>query len=140
MVLHCYQCVLSGKTGIPDFRRWPCVDAGVVRPANATDTVKHVIRRFALMVCEIPALVVPQYHLPITLRHFVIREQGYLTAALRCIDDEGRDGKAARQLADGYWTSKLGHDEDIEHDMPEDLAGGIYGAVVLFMSRPRQTE
>lgn len=43
---------------------------------------------------------------------------------------------AARQLAEGRWTSKLGHEEDIEHDAPEDLAAGIYGAVVLFMSRP----
>jgi len=44
---------------------------------------------------------------------------------------------AARQLTDGRWTSKLGHEDDIEHDTPDDLAGGIYGAVVLFMRRPR---
>jgi hypothetical protein len=41
----------------------------------------------------------------------------------------------ARQLSDGKWTSKLGNEEDIEHDAPESVAGGIYGEVVLFMKR-----
>jgi hypothetical protein len=45
---------------------------------------------------------------------------------------------AARQLPTGKWTSKLGKAEDIEHDSPDDVAGGIYGEVVLFMRRPRQ--
>jgi len=44
---------------------------------------------------------------------------------------------AARQLASGKWTSKLGKAEDIEHDSPEDVGGGIYGEVVQFMRRPR---
>jgi len=43
---------------------------------------------------------------------------------------------AARQLPGGTWTSKLGRDVDIEHDMPTDVAGGLYGEVVRFMSRP----
>jgi hypothetical protein len=30
---------------------------------------------------------------------------------------------AARQLAGGKWTSKLGKDVDIEHDVPRDIAG-----------------
>jgi hypothetical protein len=44
---------------------------------------------------------------------------------------------AARQLPTGKWTSKLGKSEDIEHDSPDDVAGGIYGEVVLFMRRQR---
>jgi hypothetical protein len=40
---------------------------------------------------------------------------------------------AARQLADGKWTSKLGPDEDIEHLSPDSLADW-YGSVIL-MSR-----
>ena len=44
---------------------------------------------------------------------------------------------AARQLPNGKWTSKLGKAEDIEHDSPDDVAGGIYGEVVQFMRRPR---
>ncbi|HJZ94380.1 MAG TPA: hypothetical protein VKE40_26185 [Gemmataceae bacterium] len=43
---------------------------------------------------------------------------------------------AARQLATGLWTSKLGGAEDIEHDSPDDVAGGVYGEVVQFMKRP----
>ena len=43
---------------------------------------------------------------------------------------------AARQLPSGKWTSKLGRSEDIEHDSPEILAGGVYGEVVEFMRRP----
>ncbi len=42
---------------------------------------------------------------------------------------------AARQLPDGRWTSKLGKAEDIEHDKPDDVAGGVYGEVVQFMRR-----
>jgi hypothetical protein len=43
---------------------------------------------------------------------------------------------AARQLPDGAWTSKLGKAEDIRHDAPDDIAGGVYGEVVEFMRRP----
>lgn len=41
----------------------------------------------------------------------------------------------ARQLPSGKWTSKLGKAEDIEHDTPDDLAGGLYGEVQEFMRR-----
>ncbi len=43
---------------------------------------------------------------------------------------------AARQLPNGKWTSKLGKAEDIEHDSPGDVAGGISGEVVQVMQRP----
>ncbi len=43
---------------------------------------------------------------------------------------------AAKQTTVGKWSSKLGKAEDIEHDTPEDLAGGIYGEVVEVMKRP----
>jgi hypothetical protein len=43
---------------------------------------------------------------------------------------------AARQLPGGKWTSKLGGEVDIEHDTPEDVAGGVYGEVAQFMRRP----
>jgi hypothetical protein len=42
---------------------------------------------------------------------------------------------AARQLSTGKWTSKLGRTEDIEHDAPDDVAGGVYGDVSQFMKR-----
>jgi len=43
---------------------------------------------------------------------------------------------AARQLPDGGWTSKLGRSEDIEHETPHDITGGVYGQVVQYMKRP----
>ena len=42
---------------------------------------------------------------------------------------------ASRQLPNGKWTSKLGRSEDIEHDTPDVVAGGIYGEVVQLMRR-----
>jgi hypothetical protein len=40
---------------------------------------------------------------------------------------------AARQLSNGKWTSKLGRDVDIEHDLPQDVADGVYGTLIHFM-------
>ncbi len=42
---------------------------------------------------------------------------------------------AARQTADGKWSSKLGKAEDIEHASPDDVAGSIYGEVVQILKR-----
>ena len=53
-------------------------------------------------------------------------------------DFSGLPTHAARQLADGRWTSKLGKAEDIEHDL-HDLEGDVYGTVVLVMKRPLAT-
>ena len=74
------------------------------------------------------------------------RESGSLEEQIEKIvlfGTRGMDGTvepthAARQLASGWWTSKLGADEDIEHRRPEDLNGPAYGEVVQFMRRPRQ--
>jgi hypothetical protein len=41
----------------------------------------------------------------------------------------------ARQQSNGKWTSKLGSVEDIEHDAPENVAGGVYGQLTGFMMR-----
>lgn len=43
----------------------------------------------------------------------------------------------ARQLPDGKWTSKLGSDEDIEHNNLQGLTGNPgYGEVACFMKKP----
>lgn len=43
----------------------------------------------------------------------------------------------ARQLPTGKWTSKLGQDEDIEHENLQGLTGQPgYGEVTCFMKRP----
>ena len=61
-------------------------------------------------------------------------EAGYEKVAIYSDGDEYTH--AARQLADGSWTSKLGPDDDIEHPRPESLAGGKYGSVVRMLKRP----
>jgi hypothetical protein len=47
---------------------------------------------------------------------------------------------AARQLSGGKWTSKLGKAEDIEHDTPDVVSGGLYGEVVAIMRRPSPSD
>lgn len=42
---------------------------------------------------------------------------------------------AARQMPTGKCSSKLGKAEDIEHDTPDDVAGGVYGEVVQIVKR-----
>jgi len=49
---------------------------------------------------------------------------------------EQKPTHAARQLDSGFWTSKLGVEEDIVHEKPELLDGPCYGGVVRFMRRP----
>jgi hypothetical protein len=60
-------------------------------------------------------------------------EPGFEKVALFA-DASGMPQHAARQLATGRWTSKLGRMEDIEHAL-RDLEGGIYGSVVLLLKR-----
>lgn len=60
-------------------------------------------------------------------------EKGFEKVALYAADDEWQH--AARQKGNGKWTSKIGDFEDIEHDSPNDVAGGSYGTVVRFMKR-----
>jgi hypothetical protein len=70
-------------------------------------------------------------------------ESGILEANLEKVALYAESGflytHAARQLPTGKSTSKLGGGEDIEHESPDDVAGGIYGHVVQFMSRPIKT-
>jgi hypothetical protein len=58
------------------------------------------------------------------------------------VDDAGGPTHAARQLADGTWTSKLGEWEDIQHNTLEAMedSGGLglgYGKVALVLRRVR---
>ena len=62
-------------------------------------------------------------------------EQGFEKIALYA--KEGKPKHAARQLANGQWTSKLGQNVDIEHNL-SDIEGPKYGQVVMFFRRPTQ--
>jgi hypothetical protein len=56
------------------------------------------------------------------------------------VDDDGEFSHVARQLSDGWWSSKLGFYEDISHPANELLFQGRptrYGEHLCFMSRPR---
>jgi len=46
---------------------------------------------------------------------------------------------AALQLESGQWTSKLGGLEDINHLTVDAVAGPLYGAVLCYLARPRNT-
>ena len=56
----------------------------------------------------------------------------------KAVDGKWVPEHAARQLIDGRWTSKMGLDEDIEHQSLNDVCGPEYGKVVRFMRRPRR--
>lgn len=51
------------------------------------------------------------------------------------VNTQGKPTHAARQLANGRWTSKLGRSEDIEHSL-EGLEGTVYGLVAQILRRP----
>lgn len=44
---------------------------------------------------------------------------------------------AARLLANGMWSSKLGDLEDVQHKKPEDISGTTYGNPIVYMKRKR---
>lgn len=50
----------------------------------------------------------------------------------------GKPTHAARQLADGRWTSKLGKEVDICHSV-RGLEGPLYGQVAIYLKRPLGT-
>ena len=62
-----------------------------------------------------------------------ILEPGIEKVALYAVGDTPTH--AARQLANGMWTSKLGPSIDIEHTTPDAVAGGVYGEVVAILGR-----
>jgi len=62
-------------------------------------------------------------------------EEGFEKIALYT-DEFGAFTHAARQLENGWWTSKLGDWEDIEHPSLENVSSGSYGTVAAILRRP----
>jgi hypothetical protein len=54
-------------------------------------------------------------------------------------DATGEATHSARQLPSGAWTSKLGQEEDIDHETLGALVSSIYGSVSKVMRRPRKS-
>lgn len=61
-------------------------------------------------------------------------EPGFEKIALFA-DAHGCPTHAAKLQPSGRWTSKLGKEEDIEHEL-EDLEGSHYGSVATILKRP----
>ena len=118
-----YNCIAWAAH---DTKNWwepgPSEDTYWPIPADEdADTLDDLIRAFSAVQfvrCETPEL-----------------EPGYEKIALY-EDQSRRYTHAARQLPTGKWTSKLGRFVDIEHDTPDDVAGGAYGNIAGFMKRP----
>jgi len=64
----------------------------------------------------------------------IISEKGYEKIAIFA-DNQKFPTHASRQLRTGYWTSKLGNLEDIEHET-EGVSGEEYGRIAVVMKRP----
>lgn len=60
-------------------------------------------------------------------------EAGYERVAIYALD--GMPKHAARQLADGKWTSKLGPGPVITHNSPRGVEGLVYGTVFCYLRR-----
>jgi hypothetical protein len=60
-------------------------------------------------------------------------EQGVEKVAIYAVD--GVPSHAARQLPNGWWTSKLGQSFDVAHTL-DAISGGAYGEAALFLGRP----
>jgi hypothetical protein len=61
-------------------------------------------------------------------------EADFQRIAIYAVGD--RPTHAARQLANGSWTSKLGRSEDVQHSLA-DLEGRLYGQAVRIVRRRR---
>lgn len=62
-------------------------------------------------------------------------EAGYRKIALYVKPGTTECTHAARQLSNGYWTSKLGTQYDIQHSTPKEIEGHWYGIVYCYMKR-----
>jgi hypothetical protein len=63
-------------------------------------------------------------------------EEGFEKIAIY-VDADELPAHAARQTDNGFWTSKLGNLEDIEHKTLECLEGNDYGTVKVILKRPK---
>lgn len=72
------------------------------------------------------------------LAGFVPCANGNLERNLEKVAIYAKDGcvtHAARQLASGKWTSKMGAGVDAEHPAAEDMCGSGFGVIALYMCR-----
>ena len=118
-----YNCIAWAAQETDRFW-WPADHAGAFWPAGIAreETIDAFVAAFAtkgFAVCSESTL-----------------EPGFEKIAFY-VDRPNHPTHAARQLADGRWTSKLGRGIDIEHDELESLEGpSAYGTVAVYLKRP----
>jgi|SRR3989339_1811336 len=56
------------------------------------------------------------------------------------VDENNHPTHAARQLHNGFWTSKLGRYKDIEHCSVHGVEGKEYGRVAVFLKRKKKCD
>jgi hypothetical protein len=100
---------------------WPDPDDMAYWPPNISRTVdiNSFIELYNLIgynVCQSPVL-----------------ETGFEKIAI-FVDSNNIPTHAARQVASGLWTSKLGMEYDIQHTLAS-MNNGVYGVARVFMSR-----
>lgn len=55
-------------------------------------------------------------------------------------DNPDEPTHVTRQLPNGWWTSKRGEGDVIDHEIVDALEGPLYGSVTVFMSRPASVD
>jgi hypothetical protein len=114
-----YNCI-AFAAGDTSRKWWPNHAPGAYWPVDREETVANFEKAFETLGykrCE-------DEHL----------EAGFEKVALYA-DRGGDPTHMARQLPSGFWTSKLGDLEDIEHETLEQLNGTHYGRPVAFFKR-----
>lgn len=64
-----------------------------------------------------------------------IHEPGYRKVALYKSESTNLWTHASRELTNGFWSSKLGNSNDIQHSTPLELENDIYGKVYCYMKK-----
>jgi len=115
-----YSCI-AWAAGFNNAWWWPQV--GRYWPPNIAreETISSFIAAFA--------------ELGFAIAEGAVFELGFEKVALYGVRD--KPTHAARQLPNGWWSSKLGPFIDVEHETADDIGGGVYGEVVTILKRNR---
>lgn len=116
-----YNCVAWAAEDVHRWW-WPAPDSYWPPGAPAEETLHAFRAAFETLGFEVTASHEP--------------EEGLTKVAL--LADNGAPTHAARQLANGRWTSKCGQNIDLEHAL-FDVEGPLYGTVALILRRPSTT-
>lgn len=106
----------------------------------AGQPIGHVLDAVTYWPDENASTEVSQFMKAFSLKGYVkcdtpVFEDGFRKIALYVKPGTTECTHAARQLSNGFWTSKLGQWYDIQHSTPKDIEGRLYGVVYCYMKR-----